>query len=439
MPYGGVSWFSARICGLSFCPGTAMRSLRLALVLLLALFCGACATSPRRGDGEAPLILVSVDGFRADYLQRGLTPTLAALAREGVRADAMRPSFPSLTFPNHYTLVTGLYPEHHGIINNRITDPASGRRFVYKEAQTTADPAWWGGEPIWVGAERQGLRTATMFWPGSDVAIAGQRPSHWRPYDGAVTPLQRVDQVLAWLDLPAPERPRFLTLYFDHVDHAGHDHGPDSPEVDAALAEFDAALARLRDGLRARGLDGATNLLVVSDHGMAATRSDYRVVIDDVVDGTQAEVITPGVLAGLRARPGHEAEVERRLLGRHEHMECWRREQMPARLHYGSHPFTPPLLCLADEGAVITTRAYAERPGARYSRGEHGYDNALPSMRALFVAQGPAFRSGQTVGEFINVDVYPLMACVLGIRAAPNDGTLATLRPILRKPDCPTR
>ncbi|HEX7769407.1 MAG TPA: ectonucleotide pyrophosphatase/phosphodiesterase, partial [Dokdonella sp.] len=193
--------------------------MRLLLLACLALLAG-CASNPARERAADTLILISIDGFRADFLQRGQTPVLASLAREGVRAESLRPAFPTLTFPNHYTLVTGLYPDHHGIINNRMTDPATGKRFVYKERESASDPAWWGGEPIWAGAERQGVRTATMFWPGSDVEIAGTRPGHWLPFDAAMTPSERVDQLLRWLDLPLADRPRFLTLYFEQVDHA---------------------------------------------------------------------------------------------------------------------------------------------------------------------------------------------------------------------------
>jgi len=291
---------------------------------------------------------------------------------------------------------------------------------------------WWGGEPLWVGAERQGVRTATMFWPGSDVEIAGTRPSHWLPFDGAMTPRERVDQVLRWLDLPPARRPRFLTLYFEQVDHAGHGHGPDSPEVDAALREVDDALARLLEGLRARKLDAHANLVVVSDHGSTATRADLRVHLDDVIPLADVRVVNYGVLAGVEPLPGKTGGIERALLAPHAHMECWRKSELPARFRYGTHPRIPPLLCLAAPGAIITSHEYANR-GGRLSAGEHGYDNALPDMAALFVAHGPAFRSGVVVPPFDAVDVYPLLAHVLGIGPAANDGDFAAVADTLRE------
>jgi predicted AlkP superfamily pyrophosphatase or phosphodiesterase len=409
------------------------RFRRTALLFAALLLLHACASGGRRPAGTAPdpVILVSIDGFRPDYLDRGLTPTLSGLAADGVRADAMKPAFPTLTFPNHYTLVTGLYPDHHGIVHNRMVDPVTGKRFVYKDETSIADPAWWGGEPLWVTVEHEGRHAATMFWPGSDVAIEGTRPSHWLRFDARLTPDQRVDRVLHWIDLPESERPVFYTLYFEQVDHAGHGHGPDSPEVDAALREVDGALARLVAGLGTRGLVERTNIVIVSDHGMTATSPDRRIYLDDFVDVGDANVITYGVLAGMDPKPAHAAAVAQAILAAHAHMRCWRKSGVPARLHYGSNPRIPALLCLADDGWIITTHAQA-RERKHFSLGEHGYDNDDPAMRALFVAHGPAFRRGIRVPEFDSVDVYPLLAHLLAFRPRPNDGSYAHVSDMLR-------
>jgi len=411
--------------------------LRLLLILSCALTLGACSSAPAPKSSASsaavdPLILISFDGFRADYLDRHLTPTLEALAADGVRAQAMRPSFPTLTFPNHYTLVTGLYPDHHGIVNNRMTDPASGARFVYNDPKTTADPAWWNGEPLWVSVEKQGRHAGTMFWPGSDVAIGGVRPSHWMPFDGKMTPDQRVDQLLQWIDLPAAQRPIFYTLYFEQVDHAGHDQGPDSDEVDHALRDVDAALARLVDGLKQRHLFERTNLVIVADHGMTATSHDRVIYLDDLIALDDVDVVNYGILAGINPVAGHDSAAgEATLLAAHAAMHCWLKSQVPARLHYGTHARVPALLCLADDGWVITSHAQ-EATRKHFSLGEHGYDNDDPAMRALFVAHGPAFEHGLVVPEFDNVDVYPLLTHLLDIRPQPNDGHFDVVAPMLR-------
>ena len=411
--------------------------LRLLLILSCALTLGACSSAPAPKSSASsaavdPLILISFDGFRADYLDRHLTPTLEALAADGVRAQAMKPSFPTLTFPNHYTLVTGLYPDHHGIVNNRMTDPASGARFVYNDPKTTADPAWWNGEPLWVSVEKQGRHAGTMFWPGSDVAIGGVRPSHWMPFDGKMTPDQRVDQLLQWIDLPAAQRPIFYTLYFEQVDHAGHDQGPDSDEVDHALRDVDAALARLVDGLKQRHLFERTNLVIVADHGMTATSHDRVIYLDDLIALDDVDVVNYGILAGINPVAGHDSAAgEATLLAAHAAMHCWLKSQVPARLHYGTHARVPALLCLADDGWVITSHAQ-EATRKHFSLGEHGYDNDDPAMRALFVAHGPAFEHGLVVPEFDNVDVYPLLTHLLDIRPQPNDGHFEVVAPMLR-------
>lgn len=406
-----------------------------AALYLLALLLSACTVGGAvRTPGPAPLILVSIDGFRPDYLDRGVTPTLARLARDGVRATAMRPSFPTLTFPNHYTLVTGLYPDHHGIVENRMVDPRTGARFVYSKRETIVDPAWWGGEPLWVGVERAGGEAATLFWPGSDVAIGGVRPTHWLAYDGRLSSDDRVRRLLAWLDEPTTRSPRFMTLYFEAVDHACHAYGPDSAQVDAALREVDEALGLLLLGLRERGLAAKANVVVVSDHGGTAAGRDRVIAIDDVAPADEVELLNGGILAGLRALPGREAQAERDLLRAHDHMRCWRKEQTPSRLHYGTNPRIPPLLCLADDGWQIRSRNTIASPSFHVSNGEHGYDNDDPEMAALFVASGPAFRRGLVVPEFDNVDVYPLLAHVLGIAAAPNDGDFGAVASMLAQP-----
>jgi predicted AlkP superfamily pyrophosphatase or phosphodiesterase len=409
-------------------------SARLAFFALLFALAACTGPAPRH---EAPLrdpvILISIDGFRADHLDRGLTPTLASLAAGGVRADAMKPSFPTLTFPNHYTLVTGLYPDHHGIVNNRMVDPATGKVFVYKDADSIADPSWWGGEPLWVSVEKQGRHAATMFWPGSDVAIDGVRPSLWLHFDGKLTPDQRVDHLLRWTDLAGDARPSFYTLYLEQVDHAGHDGGPDAPEVDAALREIDAALARLVDGLKARGLYDRTNIVIVSDHGMTATAPERQIYLDDLVNLDDAGFVTGGILAGMNPKPADAAAIERTILAPHDHMRCWRKSEVPARLHYGTNPRVPALLCLADDGWIVTTHDDAAKR-KHFSRGEHGYDNDDPNMRALFVAHGPAFKAGVRAPEFDNVDVYPLIAHLLAIKPAPNDGRFDDVRTMLKSP-----
>ncbi|MCW5579726.1 MAG: alkaline phosphatase family protein [Luteimonas sp.] len=383
---------------------------------------------------DAPLLLVSIDGFRNDYLERGLTPALARMAREGVRAEYMRPSYPSITFPNHYTLVTGLRPDRHGAIANFMTDPEiPGVRFSMFDRGTVADARWWnGGVPLWTLVRRHGGRAATMFWVGSEAPVHGAHPEFWRPFDIRVDSAARVDQVLEWLALPPTQRPHLLTLYFDVVDTAGHLHGPDSPQLDAALAEVDAAMARLVDGLQALALLDATSIVVVSDHGMAPTSPERELYLDDLVDTSRLDVLWTGAYAAFNALPGGEADAQA-LMGRHPHFDCMTREQIPAEYRYGRHRRVPAYFCQAEHGWQVTTREALQRKGHRLL-GEHGYDHRHPDMRSPFIATGPAFRRGEVIPAIDNVDVFPLLAHVLGLVPPDNDGNLERVRAALAQP-----
>jgi predicted AlkP superfamily pyrophosphatase or phosphodiesterase len=399
--------------------GIAVRVACVALVLLLAACSGMSPRPPARD--AAPLLLISIDGMRTDYLDLGITPNLQRLAQEGVRARWMTPSYPVLTFPNHYSIVTGLRPDRHGIVHNDMRDPKLGR-FRLSDRDAVGHGAWWGGEPIWVSAEKAGLSTAAYYWPGTEAAIAGVRPRRWRPFDDSVPYASRVDDVLGWLRADADERPRFLTLYFEGVDKKGHDFGPASAEVRKALVEADAAIGRLLAGLRRQGQLDRMNLVLVSDHGMAEVPPGQVVDLAAMVDPADVTVVSAGQVVGVNPLPGHAAVAEARLLGRHAHYQCWRKGELPSRWHFGKHPRVPAIVCQMDEGWDALPRSFAARrtPGA--PRGSHGYDPALASMRTIFLARGPAFRRGVVIDPIDNVDVYPLLAQLLGIEAVGDDG-----------------
>lgn len=419
-------------------PGTGGFRLVAGLATLLL---AACAGSPREtgpagqtaDQARPPLLLVSLDGVGADALFKGDTPNLDAIARRGLRSEGMRPSFPSLTFPNHYTLVTGLLPDRHGIIDNRMADPELGR-FALSDRDAVEDGRWWSdGEPIWATARRHGLRSATMFWPGSEAPIRGVQPDHWLSYQKDLPEPQRVARVLRWLDLPAGERPHLLTLYLEAVDTEGHTHGPGSAQERAALRTVDAAIGQLLDGLAARGLHDQVNLVIVSDHGMAAIDPSRTVFIEDLPGIELAEVVHIGSQAGFNPRPGQDEALARALVGRHGPVECWRKQDLPARFRFGTHRRVPAIYCLAEPGARIESRARRERPGAPPpNRGAHGYDPAHPAMAALFVADGPDLANAVLLPAFDNVHVHPLLMALLGLVPLDGvDGDPAVLAPAL--------
>lgn len=425
-----------------------MHNRALATLALLAVL-GGCATrpipeSPPPATPPAPalasaVLLVSIDGLRADVIGSGVMPTLDALAAHGVHADWMNPSYPSLTFPNHYTLVTGLRPDHHGIVNNTMRDPVLGA-FSLSNREAVEDARWWGGTPLWVTLQAQGGHAATMFWPGSEAPIGGMHPDQWRRFDAAVPSAARVDTTLDWLSRTDAARPTFVTLYFDQVDHEEHLSGPGSLQAMQAEADVDTALARLVEGLDARGLRDRVDVIIVSDHGMARVLPGQREYLDDFLaakslPATAIEVVSRGTAVGVDVAPDADArKVDAALVGRHAHSECWRKADVPARWHYGTNPRVPAIVCQADIGWILLTRPKPDAPARAdidHATGAHGYAPESPEMRAVFVADGPRFADGKRLPAFDNVDVYPLLAHLLGVPAAPNDGNPATLLPAL--------
>ncbi len=417
-----------------------MNMFRAAALAALLASLAACSTVPDPAQAQraaaaqartepTSVLLVSIDGFRADYLELGLTPNLQRLAENGVRAQWMTPSYPSLTFPNHYTLVTGLRPDHHGVVHNTMSDAELGD-FRIRDRDAVGHGGWWGGEPVWVGAENSGLATAAMFWVGSEAPVQGVRPTRWSQFDSELPIDERIDRVLGWLSEPPATRPRLATLYFEHLDSAGHRNGPHAPETLEVLARMDAAIGRLADGLAARGLVGKVDLVVVSDHGMAEVPAGQVIAVEDMVDPDDARLVSPGQSVGFAPRAGRVDAAEAQLLGRHGHYQCWRRGELPARWQYGTHPRVPPIVCQMDEGWDALPREYAARAAA-HTRGSHGFDPALPAMRAIFIADGPSFADGAVLPAIDNVDVYPLLTRLLGVEPAPNDGDPAALLPAL--------
>ena len=410
----------------------------LTLVVLLSLLGRGFLSSgdPALEEGKATLtptvLLISLDGFRWDYLERYDAPTLKRLAAEGVRARQMIPSFPTKTFPNHYTIVTGLYPEHHGIVSNTMYDPEMDASFSIGNREAQRDGRWWEGEPLWVTAEKQNQTSATYFWPGTEAEIQGVRPTYWGPYDGRVPGPERVDQVLAWLDLPQEERPTFVTLYFSTVDSRGHASAPVSDEVAAAVRTVDGHLARLVEGLKTRGLYDDVNIIVVSDHGMVETSPERVVLLDDYIALDDVHIVEYSPVLMLRPKAGRDDAVYEGLREA-PHLTVYRKEDLPDAFHYRAHHRIPPLLGIADEGWSISTRAFVRDNPNSFRGATHGYDHRLPSMQALFVARGPAFIEGVVVEPFANVHLYSLMTHILGLEPAPNDGDLGAVQHLLQE------
>ena len=384
------------------------------------------------GNQPAPtVLLISLDGFRWDFFEMTATPNLDRLAQTGVKAKGLIPVFPTKTFPNHYSIITGLYPENHAIVGNIMFDPIMDDTFSVNKRESVSNGRWYDGEPLWVTAEKQGVTAATLSWSGSEAEINGLRPSYWQPFDHDLPHADRIQQVLAWLDLPHEQIPRLICMHFSDVNDHGH-FGTNSLELIEAIQRVDSSLGLIFEGLIQRGMMENINIVVLSDHGMTEIDSTQVIFVDDYIDIDNAGIIDWSPVIGLRP---HERELENvytTLKGAHPKLQVYRREEIPTRLHYSKHHRIPLIIGIAAEGWSISTRAmYDQNPGL-FNGGAHGYDNTYLSMRGIFIARGPAFKHGQIMDSFQNIHIYPLLARILDIKPASHDGNLDSVKAMLK-------
>lgn len=414
------------------------RTLTLVLLpVLLVLGTGCQSTAPPTSsataeeDAPTPLIVISIDGLRWDYLDLHEAPTLTQLANEGTHVEHLIPVFPTKTFPNHYSIATGLYPSNHGIVSNTMYDPEMDASFSLSDREAVMNPDWWGGEPIWVTAEQQGRTTATYFWPGSEAPVQGVRPTEWFEYDGSVPGTTRVGQALQWLDRPPKTRPDLITLYFSRVDTEGHYHGPRSDSVATALREVDGFIQRLLDGLAARGIMDEVNLIVTSDHGMSPTSQDRTLLLDDYVDLDDVRLTATNPVAMMEPHDDTPVDSVVAALEAAPHLSAYRRGTLPDTFHFDDHRRIPSVVAVAENRWALSTRAQFEETPGRMDGGTHGYDPRTENMHTLLLAHGPAFRSSTTVEQLSLLHLYELMCALLEIEPAPNDGRLEAAQSLL--------
>ncbi|MFT3870968.1 MAG: alkaline phosphatase family protein [Nibricoccus sp.] len=398
---------------------------RYCFFLFAALWVAGCVCGrrPERPAHVAPVLLISLDAFRWDYCEKypAETPNLRRLRREGASAQALIPGFPSNTFANHYSIVTGLRPSHHGIVNNRFFDPTNGRFFHYNQPASARDGRWWGGEPVWVTAVRQGRASACSFWPGSEAEIAGMRPTFWKPFDYSVPFQTRLDELFGWLKLPARERPAVITFYFEETNTVGHNAGPDSPELAAAIKLIDGRIGELLE--RAKNENIALNLVVVSDHGMTGTGRERAIKLDDYLDLTTVQIDFDGPVMGLRPLAGDVEGLLQKLSKLPPQAHVFRKENLPAHLHVDDNPRYPPVWILPDPGWHVVSTSWFNSKKDKYMKGEHGYDPAQRDMHGILIVHGPAFqKDGRVIAAAENIHIYNLLCAAARLQPARNDG-----------------
>lgn len=404
--------------------------MKLWLSLVLVVLSG-CASVPKLGGRpQGTVLLISFDGFRSDYLTRPEAKNLRKFAKQGVQADQLKPIFPTLTFPNHYSIVTGLYPEHHGIVANDIYDPKTKARFTLRDPKSLLDTDWWEGEPLWVTVRKQGGISATMFWVGSFAMINGYRPNFWQEYDGKFPNADRVKKVLSWLELPRSERPNFITLYISDTDEVGHAVGPKHRDMNAAIKRVDDIFGTLIDGISARGLEHEIDILVVSDHGMGEVKKPMITSIEGLIKPEEADIVGSGTVIGVWPKAENEEALFQRLKKAvRPPNNVWRKKEIPPQFHYRDHRRIPPILLVAAPGGYLALAKDQTNPPHPF--GAHGYDNSDPSMQGIFLARGPHIKAGARTRPVENVSLYQVMTTILKVKPNSNDGDASYVKQVL--------
>ncbi len=400
------------------------------LLIHLSIFWGTISASAQ----EKPyVLLISFDGFRWDYLDRGLTPHLDSLAKRGVRALSLRSTFPSKTFPNHLSIITGMYPENHGIIMNRFVNPFTGEKYQVGDTTSVRDARWYWGEALWETAERQGIISACYFWPGSEVHLSYRHPTYYEKYEHKRPYRTRVDGIIRWLQLPEDRRPHFLTLYFDATDTQGHAHGPDAPETNAAIQRLDNITGYLLHKLQQIGFRDRINIIILSDHGMTEIRGDQLINIEKMLHGFPCQLQGIGPVMMVTPPPGQMEEVLATIQSQARHFRVYRREEIPDYFHFKHNPFIAPIVLVAEPGWSLVNQQMEQKMKTHTVGGNHGYDPNYLDMHGIFLAAGPAFKQGYRTGTLWNIDVYPLICKILGIVPRQNiDGKLERIEFILK-------
>jgi len=390
----------------------------VASILLVHLFSPPVVLG--QGKADQITVVLSLDGFRWDYADKVSTPNLSLIASEGVKAVSLIPSFPSKTFPNHYTIATGLVPDHHGLVNNAFYDRTSGKSFAINNKEARFNPGFYAGEPIWITAQKQGLRTASFFWVGADVAIQGIHPEIWKQYDGSIPFIQRIDSVISWLSLPVEKRPRLIMAYYHEPDGVGHENGPDDPLTLKTIHELDSLTGILYSRIKQLPNGGNINFLLVSDHGMGAISSERSISLRKYIPENWPVCIEGGSPIFNIYASGSWVDSVYINLSQVQHLKVWKPAEVPVRLNYGTNTRVGDLIVVADSAWNVTLNLTTES----YSGGTHGYDIADTDMHAVFYAAGPAFRKNYIHPSFQNIHIYPLLCELLGIIPAKTDGDL---------------
>jgi alkaline phosphatase D len=404
------------------------------LFLITAFIITSCSNStekasPSQSD-EQYVVMLSLDGFRWDYAERVETPNLDKIAEIGVKADALMSSFPTKTFPNHYTIATGLYPANHGIVNNTFYLPNRDEMYQIRDRKMVEDGSIYAGEPIWVTAEKQGVKTASFFWVGSEADVQGIQPSIWKSYDGSVTYTNRIDSVISWLKLDSEKRPRLISWYIDEPDHLGHVYGPNSEKIDSMVIELDKLIGIYMQKISELEIASKINIIILSDHGMSEISGDRAYSLQELIpDEIKYEAYGGNPIYSIWA-DSFEVEKIHKIITETPNLKSFKADSIWEKWHYKNNDRIGDLIVVADSSYSIFRKKIRIRNEVE---GTHGYDNFNKDMDAIFYAYGPAFKENYKMKKFQNIHIYPLIAEILKIQAAKVDGDIEIVREMLRE------
>lgn len=376
---------------------------------------------------EQYTILISFDGFRWDYLNRGLTPNIDQLKSNGVYAESLEPVFPTKTFPNHYSIVTGLYPDNHGIILNEFRDPVTNAKYTIWDSSVVTNPKWYKGESIWENAKKQNIITASYFWPGSEIKDVKRQPNYFEKYNHNLPYDKRIEGVLNWLQLPFSERPKIIAMYFDATDSKGHRFGPNSKELNSAIQQLDSVIGKIVSGLEKLNLLSKTNIIITADHGMTELSTERIVKINELVSAeTFIEWSEP--IMFVWPVEGKVEEVYSLLKSKESHFKTFKSIDMISEFNFGKSNLLPPIMLVADLGWMLSTHEPTERELQRFYPGNHGFRPSEKDMHGIFVASGPSFKKNFKTKILRTIDIYPLLCKINNLIPSKNiDGDLSKI------------
>ena len=408
-----------------------MNPVRPKLKIFLFLF--FLAVSPLKAQPQPYVLLISFDGLRWDYVNRNISLNISEFSERGVIASSLRPVFPTKTFPNHISIITGMYPENHGIIANEFVDIKNNAEYKIWDSSVVRNSKWYKGEAFWETARKHGVITASYFWPSSDVDDPDKHPDYFHVYEHNRPYPERITGVVNWFNLPYEERPHFVTLYFDLTDGVGHEFGPESEEINIAIAQIDTLVGLLNEGFKEINLQDSINIIISSDHGMTEISEERLIIVDEILNGYDYLSSNNGPFMLIYSKEEETGKIYGILKEEENHFKVYKREDVPEYFHFSQNELIGDLVLIADVGWSLVNEENLEWMKNNTSRGNHGYDNFHIDMHGVFIAAGPSFKQNYKTGTINNIDIYPLLCKIFNCTPPENiDSDLKRIEYILK-------